>query len=149
MSFFDFFKSPPLLEDPFFGPLRFMKGTTANYYEGSGVFAPTGQTIEYLIDSDENGPSEAQREFYRHLQIEFNTYVTQIKPLIIDEFLNWRPDFAIQDFGQEFTLLCVTIPQLDTAPVEWDLSFSTVHDLDHDITVYFQDEHAVHILIDG
>ncbi|WBA43982.1 hypothetical protein [Hymenobacter canadensis] len=77
------------MEDPFFGPLRFMKGTTANYYyEGSGVFAPTGQTIEYFIDSDENGPSEAQREFYRHLQMEFNTYVTQIKPLIIDEFRN-------------------------------------------------------------
>ena len=151
MGLFDFFKSPPLLHDPFFGPLRFQQGTqhSTSYFEGTGLFAPTGQTIEYFIDAEEDGPSEDQRAFYRRLQTDFVQHRVRIEPLIVDEFRNWRPDFTIQNFTQEFTLLAVTIPQLDTSPVEWDLSFSTVHDLDHHITIYFQDQQPIHIHIDG
>lgn len=151
MGLFDFFKSPPLVHDPFFGPLRFMKGAKhrTSYFEGTGLFAPTGQTIEYFIHSEEDGPSEDQRAFYRSLQADFVNYLVRIEPLIVDEFRNWHPDFIIQDFAQEFILLAVTIPQLDTFPVEWDMSFSTVHDQDHDITIYFQDQKPIHILIDG
>jgi hypothetical protein len=151
MGFFNFFKSPPPVQDPLFGPLRYIKGTkqTSGYFEGRGLFNPTGNTIEYLIDSDETGPSEAQREFYRTLQAEFTHYIVRIEPLIIDEFRNWLPDFVIHDFTQEFTLLAVTIPHLDISPVEWDLWFSTVHDLNHQITVSFQDKQPIHIHIDG
>lgn len=151
MGLFDLFKSFPLLHDPFFGPLRFSKGTKqrTGYFEGRGMFAPTGRPIEYFIHSQQDGPSEEQRMFYRSLQADFAKHLVHIEPLIVDAFRNWQPAFAIQDFSQEFTLLAVTIPQLDRSPVEWDLSFSTVHDLDHDITIYFQDQRPIHILIDG
>ena len=139
------------MHDPFFGPLRFQKGVKhrTSYFEGTGLFAPTGHTIEHFIHSEEGGPSEDQRAFYRTLQTDFGNYLARIEPLIVDELRNWRPDFAIGDFAQGFTLLAVTIPPLDISPVEWDLSFSTVHGLDHNITIYFQNQTPVHILIDG
>lgn len=151
MGLFDFFKSPPLLYGPCFGPLQFRKATKhrTNYFEGTGLFTPTDQTIDYCIHSAEDGPSEDQRAFYRRLQADFVHHLVRIEPLIVDEFRNWRPDFAIQDFAREFTLLAVTIPLLDTSPVEWDMSFSTVHDQDHNIRIAFQDQQPIHILIDG
>jgi hypothetical protein len=153
MGLFDFFKfkPSPLIEDAFFGQLRFMdfKDPRKNYFEGSGLFTPTGQQIEYFIEANLPGPTLAQQQFYQALQDKYADYVIRIQPLIIDEFRNWQPDFKIQNFTDEFTLLSVTVPRLSTSSAAWDMSFSTVHDANHDITIYFLDEQPTSILIDG
>lgn len=154
MGFFDLFKSPtptPPIHDALFGSLEFLKvrEPAPSYWTGSGLFAPTGSTIEYLLEADGPGPTEAQRQFYRHLQATYADCVARVEPLLLDQFRNWQPDFEFQDFAQEFTLLAVNIPRLHTLPAAWSLTFSTVHDDDHEFTINFLGEQPTGVSIDG
>lgn len=151
MGLFDIFKKPAILHDEFFGALRFVdfKDVSKNYFEGKGHFAPTNNETEYLIEADKEGPTERQREFYRDLQANFTQYIEKIKPLIEDEFRNWKEDFAIEDFNKEFIVVCITIPRFDKQTLTWDIAFTTIHDLNHHVTIDFVDDQPKGILIDG
>lgn len=151
MGLFDIFKKPTILQDDFFGALRFMdfKDTSKNYFEGKGHFAPTANETEYLIEADKEGPTEEQRQFYRDLQANFTQYIEKIKPLIEDEFRNWKEDFSIKDFNREFELVCITIPRFDKQPMTWDMAFTTIHDENHHVTIDFVGDQPNGILIDG
>jgi hypothetical protein len=151
MGLFSFFKKPTLLQDEFFGALRFteFKDASKNYFEGKGYFIPTGSNTEYLIQADKSGPTDGQKQFYIDLQADFTNYVQKMKPLIEDEFRNWKEDFVIRDFNKEFELVCITIPGLNNKPVTWDMAFTTVHDLNHHVTIDFIDDEPNGVLIDG
>lgn len=151
MGLFNLFKKPTVIQNDFFGRLRFMdfKDSSKTYFEGKGFFAPTNSETEYLIQADIEGPTHSQREFYDDLQNNFEQYVLKIKPLIEDEFRNWKEDFEIKDFNKEFCLVCITIPRLDSRPLMWDMAFATVHDLNHHVTIDFMDSEPNGILIDG
>lgn len=151
MGLFNLFKKPTILQDDFFGSLRFMdfKDSSKNYFEGRGRFLPTDNETDYLIQADKDGPSENQKQFYRDLQIHFTQYIEKITPLIEDEFRNWKEDFEIQDFRKEFQLVCITIPRLDNRPIIWDMAFTTIHDLNHHVTIDFVGDEPNGIIIDG
>jgi hypothetical protein len=151
MGLFNFLKKPAIIQDDFFGSLRYMdfKDTSKNYFEGKGHFTPTNSETEYLIKADIAGPTDEQKNFYHGLQENFMQYVEKIKPLIEDEFRNWKEDFEIKDFSKEFILVCITIPRLDLRPLIWDMAFTTVHDLDHQVTIDFVDNEPSGVLIDG
>ena len=151
MGLFDLFKKPQTIQDDFFGKLTFMsfKDPAKNYFEGKGKFRPTGDEIEYFIDADLIGPTHEQRNFYNRVQDSYDELVSRITPLIEDEFKNWKEDFKIKNFKKEFTLVAVSIPRLNTNPTTWDMSFETIHDSDHQVTVDFKDFEPVGILIDG
>lgn len=151
MGLFNLFKKPVIIEDSFFGKLRYLdfKGPSGGYFEGEGVFSPINQEIGYMIQADISGPTEEQKEFYRELQKNFNCYTEKIRPLVEDEFRNWKEGFEIQDFNNEFTLESLTIPRLDSLPLIWNMSFTTIHDRDHQVTIDFKDHEPVGILIDG
>jgi len=80
MGLFNLFKKPFVVQDDFFGQLRFMdfNDPAKNYFEGKGFFSPTNNETEYLIQSDKTGPTTEQKEFYRKIQNEFNLYLTKI-----------------------------------------------------------------------
>lgn len=151
MGIFNLFKKPTIIQDEFFGPLRFVsfKKAANSYFEGRGYFNPANSETEYLIEAAIEGPTETQRQFYRDLQSNFTLYVEKIIPLIEDEFRNWQEDFVIKDFNLEFKLVCITIPNLETKPLVWDMAFTTVHDLNHHVTIDFIDDQPNGILIDG
>ena len=151
MGLFDIFKKPTIVHDEFFGTLRLMdfKDASKNYFEGKGHFAPTGNTTEYLIEAERKGPTEEQRQFYRDLQAKFTQYIECMKPLIEDEFRNWKEDFTMKDFNREFELVGITIPRFDKQPLIWDMAFTTIHDLNHHVTIDFVGNHPNGILIDG
>ena len=88
MGIFSLFKKSTIVQDDFFGELRYMdfKDKTKGYFEGKGLFAPTKVEIEYLIEADKSGPTDEQKEFYRDLQRNFEQYTQKIKLLIEDEF---------------------------------------------------------------
>jgi hypothetical protein len=148
MGLFNFFKKPLIIRDDVFGELRFINGKQP-YFEGSAYFAATGATINVFIPTQLPGPSEEQKIFYTRLQQNFTPYIEKINPLIEDEFRNWKPGFAIGDFNAEFTLLCISIPNMNNHPLIWDMAFSTVHDRNHQISIDFEDHHPAAILIDG
>src|SRR5262249_35293215 len=126
------------------------KDSSKNYFEGKGFFAPTQNEIGFLIQADIEGPTTAQKEFYSDLQNNFEQYIQTIKPLIEDEFRNWKADFKIMDFNEEFTLVCLTIPRLDMKKaLIWDMAFTTIHDKNHHVTIDFIDKKPNGVLIDG
>lgn len=151
MGLFDLFKKPLIVNDDFFGALRFVdfKDPSKDYFEGKGHFTPTSSEIEYLIQADKDGPTDEQQQFYRDLQSNFNQFIDKMKPLIEDEFRNWKDDFVIKDFNKEFELVCITIPRLDVRPLIWDMVFTTIHDESHHVTIDFIDLEPNGILIDG
>ncbi|MBL0135488.1 MAG: hypothetical protein IPP79_16715 [Chitinophagaceae bacterium] len=151
MGLFSLFKKPVIVQDDLFGRLQFIdsKDPSNNYFEGAGFFEPTQCDTEYLIQADIEGPTDEQRQFYLDLQANFEQYVEKITPLIEGEFQNWREDFKITNFTEEFTLVCITIPRQDTYPLIWDMAFTTIHDLDHHVTIDFIGKEPNGVLIDG
>ena len=55
----------------------------------------------------------------------------------------------IEDFSREFTLVAMSIPRLKDKPVEWNLSFDTIHDVNHQVTVELIDYKPSGVIIDG
>jgi hypothetical protein len=151
MGLFNLFKKPTTIQDDFFGPLRLIsfKDNSKNYFEGKRFFTATNGDTEVLIDADNEGPTEQKNKFYNDLQNNFDQYTHKIKPLIEDEFRNWKEDFQIKDFNKEFKLVCLNIPRLDQTPLKWEMSFTTIHDANHHITVSFENDQPVAVLIDG
>ena len=151
MSMFNLFKKPHVIEDAFFGKLRYIgsKDASKGYFEGKGFFMPTNNEIEYLIEADITGPTDRHRIFYQELQDNFKDYIERIRPLIEDEFRNWKEDFRIEDFSKEFTLVCLTIPRPGKTPLTWDMAFTTIHDANHHVTIDFIGNNPDGILIDG
>ncbi|MBC8112648.1 MAG: hypothetical protein H7Y04_16490 [Verrucomicrobia bacterium] len=115
MGIFNWFKKPIVVQDEFFGKLRYMdsKNFAERYFEGEGVFSATNIKIGYLIDADVSGPTVAQRDFYVHLQNNYEQYVEKIKPVMEESLQDWLPNGKIIDFNNEFTLESITIPRLD------------------------------------
>jgi hypothetical protein len=151
MGLFNLFKKPIKIQDDIFGELRFIdsKDSSKNYFEGKGFFTPTQNDTEFLIKADIEGPTSTQKEFYNELQNNFEQYIQKIKPLIEDEFRNWKENFEIKDFNKEFSLVCLTIPRIEIKPLIWDMAFTTIHDKDHHVTIDFIDRDPNGILIDG
>ena len=151
MGLFDSFKKPTVLQDEFFGALRFVefKDASENYFEGKCYFTPTDSEMGYLIEAGKEGPTEKQKKFYIDLQKDFPKYIQKIKPFIKDEFRNWIEGLEIKDFHKEFKLECITIPRLEYSPIAWDMRFTTIHDSDLYITIDFLDDQPNGILIDS
>lgn len=151
MGLFNLFKKSKVIHDDFFGALRHLKpkDQSKNFFSDCGVFLPTGLVVGYTIVADVSGPTFQQRDFYKKLQQHFDVYLDKMKPLLENEFKNWKEDFIISDFNKEFSLISVTIPKLDTSPVLWNMSFDTIHDSNHQFTVNFIDDNPERVSIDG
>lgn len=138
-------------EDAFFGKLTFMKmkDPSKSYFEGYGLFKPTGEEIDYSIDADATGPTIEQQQFYTLIQNTYDDIVLKVSPVIEQEFKNWKEGFEIKDFKEEFNLVGLTIPRQPNSNFSWDMSFDSVHDVEHQFTVYFEQFEPVGVSIDG
>jgi hypothetical protein len=152
MSVFDWFKKPAAIQDDFWGELRFVDGAkqSEGCFECLKLFSPTASQVSCSIDGELPGPTAAQRSFYQKLEAGFDEYAEKIKPLIEEEFRNWKPAFEIKNFTQEFSLVFVSIPRIvNDTPVLWSVALETIHDRNHTIAIDFTDEYPTNILIDG
>jgi hypothetical protein len=152
MGLLDFiFGKTQSIEDEFFGKLLFLesKDKTRSYFEGRRHFEPINQKIELAIHADISGPTEEQKKFFRLVEKDYSKVIDNIKPLITDEFRNWKPDFVIHQFEEEFTPVYITIPRDTQKEASWELAFETIHDLNHTITITLKNFEAIEILIDG
>ena len=152
MGLFDIFKKPKTIQDDFFGNLAFIEiknNPSQSYFEGNRWFSPIQKEVEYLITADPIGPSLQQRDFYKNVETNYKDLINKARPLIEQEFRNWKEHFEIQDFEKEFKLVNLSIPRLDIKELIWDMSFETVHDENHLVTVNFKDFEIDAIVIDG
>ncbi len=151
MGLFDLFRKTQTIQDDFFGTLTFIsfKDAAKNYFEGKGVFKPTGNEIEFLIRGDAGGPTQEQRQLYAKIQDSYDEIVIRIVPLIQRELKEWRADNKIRDFRKEFKPASVTIPRIAGTPIRWEMTFEAIHEDEIEFTVDFNDFEPEKILIDG
>jgi hypothetical protein len=146
------FGKPQTLQDDYFGTLLFVddKQPTKSYFEGQFIFEPTTKEIGLSIDADASGPTASQKEFAKKIQTNYQSVKEESAQLITHELREWMPGFTIQNFDLEFTPVSLTIPRLEgDRPVEWEIAYESVHDLNHTFTVTFADWRATSILVDG
>ena len=151
MGLFNLFKKPPKIQDDLFGEMTFIdvKGPSESYFESRVFFKPGAKMAEALIPGDINGPASGQKDFFTNLQNNFDLYIEKMKPVIENEFKNWKKDFVIKDFNREFFLDCITCPRLEKKPLKWEMSFTTIHDRNHWVHIEFSDDTPTGIMIDG
>ena len=145
------FGKAKIIEDAFFGELRFFdsKDKTLQYFEGKRYFKPIDGPIEVSIDADFSGPSEKQKQFFRQVEESYDELVDRIKPFITNEFRSWKEDFVIRDFKKEFTPVHFSIPRVPKDQMEWELTFDTIHVLNHSVTIEFINFQPTRILVNG
>jgi hypothetical protein len=153
MGFFsNLFKKKPVIIDPFWGKMTFIKinkKPEANYIECKPFFEPINQNIEVFIDAETSEPSVEQKQFFLKIQKNYQEITKLVTPIIENEFQNWKDGMKVIDFSKEFTPVGITLPRFEKTPINWSISFETVHDLDHQIEITMQDFEAIGILIDG
>lgn len=150
MGLFDLFKKPTTIQDPFFGPLRWVtnKDASKNCYEGNRMFGPINETVEFFIQCDLSGPTSAQREFYQHLQTNYDVLIEKAIPLIEKEFRNDIEGFKILNFRKEFIITLLNIPRLEKTPFFWDASFESIGDKNYFFTIDFKDFDPIQVYVE-
>ena len=92
---------------------------------------------DYNIDS--NGPSEAQRAFFKHIESNYELLVGQLILLLKDELNDWEPPFDFENFGAAFRLAYLLVPELDSKPILWDWSFEINQNNMYTLSISAQD----------
>ena len=153
MGIFDFiFRKSIKINDSFFAEMlffEFKKNPEKNYFECRRHFKPTDKIIEIGIEGDSTGPTEFQKEFFRQIEANYVNIIYSIKPIIENEFQNWKENFKIDNFNNEFKAVYIYLSRCEKNPKIWEIMFETEHDLNHTITITMNDLKATEILVDG
>ena len=153
MGIFDFiFGKTIKIDDEFFGKMifsEFKKNPEKNYFECRRHFKSTDEIIEIGIEGNVTGPTEVQKDFFRKIESDYDKIISSIKPMIENEFRNWKEDFKITDFKKEFKAVYLFLPRCEKEPKVWEIAFESEHDLNHTFTLTMNDLSATEILIDG
>lgn len=119
------FAKPQSIDHPFFGKLLFLeikKKPENSAFEGSRHFRPTDKEIEFHLEGQMPGPTDRQIKFFQDLEDDWDSILHKVKPMIEEEFQNWKPDFKIADFKAEFVPTFLNIPTLEKKNYEWELT---------------------------
>jgi hypothetical protein len=109
---------PIRVRDSVFGDLRYLRD--ARFWEGTVIFAPTGQEVEVLIFGEPTGPTEEQRRFFREATDQYDAIWPVIRERLASEAAHVRARPA-----SEFVLVCVDVPARVDGKPEWELSYET------------------------
>lgn len=102
-------------------------------------FAPASSEVFCCIAADRDGPTDAQRAFFRHIESTYPALVEKLVPIIEEAFQAWQVGFTVSDFASEFKPVEITIPIIIGQPIQWSWSFETVHEPDHLLAVCMSD----------
>lgn len=146
------FRKPTKLENEFFGTMLFLKhkrDSLKSYFECRRHFKPSGQIIEIGIEGDVTGPAQDQIDFFKSIEDNYSIITKAISPLIQDEIRNWKEDFEIKDFYEEFKPVYLSLPRCANNPVIWEIVFESYQDRNHTFSITMSDFDAREIFIDG
>lgn len=131
--------------------MLFMSGKTSaeGYFECRRNFEPTGEQIEIGIDGNLSGPTNLQKDFFRQVEAEYTSLVPHFIEVIEKEFGAWMTLPVIKDFAAEFKPTYLDIPACDQEPIEWEIVFDTVHDVNHTVTVGLLGYEPQYVRVDG
>ncbi|RYE88978.1 MAG: hypothetical protein EOO37_05850 [Cytophagaceae bacterium] len=147
-----FFGKRPQIEDGFFGTMLFMedsKDPAKSYFECQRYFRPSGENIGLSVTGPLSGPTQRQKDFFNQVETNYPLLVDKLMPIIEERFGAWMPLPVIKAFAREFKLGYFLIPTREEQPMAWEITFDTVHDLNHIVTVGMLDYEPQYVRIDG
>jgi hypothetical protein len=140
------------VDDAFFGKMLLVesvKNPVDNYFECQRYFGPSRNIIELSVTGVLNGPTQQQKDFFTQIEKDYLLLVVKFIPLIEEGFGAWMMLPIIKDFEKEFKPTYLSIPTCDQHPIEWEIAFDTVHDLNHMVTVGMVGYEPRFVRIDG
>ena len=153
MSFLkNLFKKPISIKDEFFGNMVFIEVKEKHgnsYFECRRDFSPSQQEIEIGIDGDINVVTQYQKVFFKEIESNYSEISQSIIPLIENQLRNWKPDFEIKNFQNEFHPCHLILPNCKQQPVIWQITFTSKHDENHVFEASITDYTATKMFIDG
>ncbi|HYG17189.1 MAG TPA: hypothetical protein VEC12_15640 [Bacteroidia bacterium] len=155
MGLFDFLKSKRIkFEHPYFGTIHFQKmknSKNGGFFEGKKHFRPLNCEFDILIDCPETGPSNEYITFFEELEKNYSVLIKEISKKIQSDFFDNFDNrkIVIKEFGREFTLENISLPNLFETPYSWSLTYTSVHDENHFFEVFFKDWEIYDVMIDG
>jgi len=111
-------KGPARLDDPVFGLLTYR----GDYWEGAGVFPPTGTNVEYFITADENGPSAENYSTFQEICSRFAQLENKAR-LAISRTASQLGHFKTAD-TETLIVSSMDIPSGDFDSAIWEINFS-------------------------
>ena len=152
MGLWNFFAPKQLkIGDEFFGEMLFMEtsNSTNSYFECQRMFEPTGEIIEIGINGDLSGPTQGQKDFFRQIEKNYSLLTLRLIPFIEQEFSAWMKQPNIKNFDLEFKPGHLSIPSCEEQPIAWEITFDTIHDLNHLVTVGMLGNEPQFVQVDG
>jgi hypothetical protein len=153
MGFWSFlFGKPVKIGDAFFGEMQWVEianDPSKNYFECERYFKPSGEKIGLSVTGSLSGPTQRQMDFFTQVEANYPLLVSKLIPVIDAEFGAWMPQPIIKDFVAEFKPTFLDIPSCDQQPIEWEIVFDTVHDVNHIVTVGMLGDEPQYVRIDG
>jgi len=110
--------APKRRDDPLFGSLLDMGG----YWEGAGLFPPTGTEIEWFVDGGEEGPGEGARAAFRAIVERY----AEIEPVVLELLgreIAERIADAAPPTAEVVTLVAISVPAAAGPEMSWELSY--------------------------
>jgi hypothetical protein len=153
MGFWNFvFGKTGKIADAFFGELVFIEmsnDSSRSYFECERYFKPIGEKIGLSVTGGLSGPTQEQKSFFNQIEADYFSLAPGWATLIEQRFSAWMPTPVIKDFTKEFKPSYLSIPTCEEQPVEWEITFDTVHDLNHIVTVGMLDYEPQYVQVDG
>ena len=141
-----FFPPRPKVENDYFGVLRYDSG----FFEGQKHFQPQNCAIGLVLYGDIAGTAlTGQKMFFQEIEVRYDEMIKTMIPVIEEELQNWKPEFTIVDFKNEFTPDYIMLPANITTHVTWEIGFTSFHDPNHWFCITMHDFAAKEILVDG
>jgi hypothetical protein len=134
---------PPSIDDPDFGTLHFMhipRNPAKSYWECEWLFPPTNTRIAIALSGGDEGPTHAARRFYLHLRENFPRILELARPKLNQAILDWLSRPLNTDLWQDVRLYGFNVKDLDSKPLEWEISFETTGSKWICITIPFRDD---------
>ena len=136
--------SPPRLDDPDFGELRYMYISAAperSYWESAHwLFTPTGKEVEIDLPGSESGPLPEARQFYLTLPAQFPRLLELARPALDRVFHAWYARPVSHDIWQDVKLAGFGLEDPRATPVQWSMFFEATGAKWLGIIVPFRDE---------
>ena len=138
-------KESTIITDDFFGELTI----DDNFCKFNRHFAPLNKAIDGSLELDNGKPNTEQKAFYALIEKEYPALMPSLMACIEKEYINWDKDFKIIDFEKEFTLVGLSLSLCNSEPINWEMSFDTIHDDNHTIFISMVNFDLEHIMIDA
>ncbi|WP_291720887.1 hypothetical protein [Bernardetia sp.] len=110
---------------------------------------PVKYKISIFLEGKNNDNFSFANSFFRKIESSYPEVITAITPLLEDTLQNWKENFKIKDFKQEFQIVSLSIPIQKEDSIIWEITFETIHDPNHQFTVGMSDMEAKWLNIDG